>query len=240
MALNGTQIGPSPVPRHHTSVSSPADDVWALVLAAGSGTRFGTANQFEDVAGTRLVDLAVAAASPACDHCVVVLPDGTAWDGPPVTEAVTGGATRADSVRAGLEAVPADAAIVVIHDAAHPLAPAALFEAVIARVRDGFDAAVPVAPLRDTVMRVQDGEVTAAVPRNGLTAVQMPHAFSAQALRAAHATGVEAPDDASLVLATGGRIAAVPGDPINVHVTTKEELLLARRLLVGAPEPGTG
>src|SRR5262245_48464005 len=103
--------------------------VWAIVVAGGRGERFGEAKQFLPLGDGRLVDHAVTAAATACAAVVVVLPAGTAWDGPPVAGTVTGGATRAASVRAGLAAVPADAEIVVVHDAARPLAPPALFRA---------------------------------------------------------------------------------------------------------------
>jgi 2-C-methyl-D-erythritol 4-phosphate cytidylyltransferase len=213
-------------------MSPTPEPVWAVVLAAGAATRFGSTKQFESLGGMRLVDRSISTAIAACGGCVVVLPDGVHWDGTAVDATVTGGATRADSVRAGLAAVPAEARIVVIHDAAHPLAPAALFEAIIARVREGYDGAVPVLAVRETVMRVADNDVVdGSVPRDGLHAVQMPHAFRAEVLRQAHERGIDAPDDASLVFAVGGRIATVPGDPRNVHVTTPDELALAQQLL---------
>ncbi len=129
--------------------------------------------------------------------------------------------------------MPSDAAIVVIHDAAHPLASAELFETIIGRVMAGYDASVPVLPLRETVMRVgaPDGLVVGTVAREGLNVVQMPHAIRADVLRAAHERGIDAPDDASLVYAAGGTIATVAGDPFNVHITTPDELAFARRLL---------
>ena len=98
--------------------------VSAIVVAAGSGTRFGTAKQFAIAGDARLVDIAVMTAEHACDEVVVVLPDGIDWDGPPVSAAVGGGATRSDSVRAGLAAVDPTTEIVVVHDAARPLASA--------------------------------------------------------------------------------------------------------------------
>ena len=94
------------------------------------------------------------AASAACDGVVVVLPDGVGWDGAPVSAAVAGGATRSASVRAGLAAVPLDAEVVVVHDAARPLASAELFDSVIAAVRGGADGAVPGVPVVDTLKRV--------------------------------------------------------------------------------------
>jgi 2-C-methyl-D-erythritol 4-phosphate cytidylyltransferase len=212
------------------------DGVWTVVLAAGVGSRFGGAKQFEDLGGMRLVDRAVTNATQVCGRAVVVLPDGVTWDGPPVDAAVSGGATRADSVRAGLAAVPMDAEVIVIHDAAHPLATPTIFQAVIGHVLDGYDGAVPVVPLRETIMRVAADLVIDVVPREGLHAIQMPHAFAATALRGAHESGIEATDDASLLVAAGYRIATVAGDPFNVHVTTPDELELARRLVAAQDE----
>src|SRR5580765_944436 len=99
---------------------------WAIVVAAGSGDRYGRPKQFDLLGGRRLLDWAVEAATAACDGVVTVLPAGHDEPG-----SVTGGATRSASVRAGLAALPADADIVVIHDAARPLAGPELFEQVI-------------------------------------------------------------------------------------------------------------
>src|SRR5262245_62806618 len=135
----------------------------------------------------RLVDRAVDACSAACGSVVVVLPADVAWDGPPVHAAVAGGFTRSDSVRAGLAALPATVAVVVVHDAARPLATPALFDAVIAAVRNGADAAVPGLPVADTVKRVDGVRVTETIARDDLVAVQTPQAFRLDALRAAAA-----------------------------------------------------
>jgi len=203
----------------------------AIVVAAGGGTRFGAPKQFADLDGVRLVDWAVAVADAACDDVVVVVPAGHAWHGAPVHAAVPGGATRAESVRAGLAALPAGSDVVVVHDAARPLARRSLFVAVIAAVRDGADAAVPAVPLPDTVKRVDGTRVVETVPRDTLVAVQTPQAFRADALRAAHAGHGDATDDAALVEATGATVVIVPGDPGNLKVTTTADLTVAAALL---------
>jgi 2-C-methyl-D-erythritol 4-phosphate cytidylyltransferase len=208
---------------------------WGIVVAGGSATRFGSPKQFESVGGVRLVDRAVETASIACDDVVVVLPPGVDWDGPPVAAAVTGGATRSASVRAGLDAVDGSAAIVVVHDAARPLAPPALFDAVIGAVRSGADAAVPALPVPDTVKRLEGDRVVETITRDGLVAVQTPQAFRSDALRAAHRAGAEATDDATLIEATGGRVVVVPGEPANLKVTTPTDLVVAAALCVDAP-----
>ncbi len=188
-------------------------DTCGIVVAAGSGSRFGVPKQFETVAGARLVDRAVDAVADACDDVVLVLPAGVAWDGRPVAASVPGGSTRSASVRAGLDAVAGSAAVVVVHDAARPLAPPALFEAVIEAVRAGADAAVPGLPISDTVKRVDGDHVVETIARDSLVTVQTPQAFRTDALRAAHTAGGEATDDAALVEAAGGRVVVVPGDP---------------------------
>lgn len=207
---------------------------WGIVVAGGTGSRFGTAKQFESIAGARLVDRAVDAAASACDEVVVVVPDGFAWDGAPVTAAVAGGASRSASVRAGLAAVPTSASIVVVHDAARPLASSSLFDAVISAVVSGADAAVPALPVPDTVKRIDGDRVVETVARDGLVAVQTPQAFRADALRAAHASGADATDDAALIEADGGRVVIVPGEPANLKVTTPADLLAAAAFVAGA------
>jgi 2-C-methyl-D-erythritol 4-phosphate cytidylyltransferase len=170
----------------------------------------------------------------ACDDVVLVLPAGVAWDGRPVAATVAGGSTRSSSVRAGLDAVTGSAAVVVVHDAARPLASAALFEAVIGAVRAGADAAVPGLPIPDTVKRVDGDNVVETISRDALVAVQTPQAFRTDALRAAHTAGGEATDDAALVEAAGGRVVIVPGDPRNLKITTPADLVVAAALLVAA------
>jgi len=207
----------------------------AIVVAAGGGRRYGAAKQFEPLGGTRVVDRAVAAAGAACDAVVLVLPAGTDWDGAPVHAVRPGGATRAASVRAGLAALPDGTDVVVVHDAARPLASPALFDAVVAAVRTGADAAVPAVPLADTVKRVADGHVTATVSRDDLVAVQTPQAFRVDALRAAHAGDGDATDDAALVEAAGGTVAVVDGEAANLKVTTRADLHVAAALLAEQP-----
>jgi 2-C-methyl-D-erythritol 4-phosphate cytidylyltransferase len=207
---------------------------WGIVVAGGTGSRFGTAKQFESIAGSRLVDRAIEAAAAACEEVVVVLPDGVTWDGAPVSAAVVGGPSRSASVRAGLAVVPSTATIVVVHDAARPLASRALFDAVIDAARRSADAAVPALPVPDTVKRIDGDRVVETVARDGLVAVQTPQAFRADALRAAHAANDDATDDAALIEASGGRVVVVPGEPANLKVTTPDDLAIVAALVAGA------
>lgn len=216
-------------------------DVWAIVVAGGSGSRFGDSfpKQFQDLGGVRVIDWALAAAGAACDGVVAVLPAAYLHATlPGGVAAVPGGASRSESVRAGLTAVPGDAAVVVVHDAARPLADTALFERVIAAVQRGADGAVPGVPVPDTIKRVDPSgsRVVETLERAALRAVQTPQAFAADVLRRAHAAGGEATDDAALVEAAGGTVVVVEGDPNNLKVTgpddlARAEVLLARRAL---------
>jgi len=203
---------------------------WAIVVAAGSGTRFGEPKQFALLDGTRLVDRAIATATAACDGVVLVVPGDRPWDGPPVHATVVGGASRSGSVRAGLAALPDDAEVIVVHDAARPLASAALFAAVIDAVKSGADGAVPALPVPDTVKRVDGARVTETLVRDELVAVQTPQAFGATILRRAHENEGDASDDAALVEAAGGIVLIVEGEAHNLKVTTPSDLALAAAL----------
>ncbi len=197
--------------------------VWAIVVAAGSGNRFGGQKQFEQLEGRRVVDWSLAACRAVADGVVLVVPPD--HDAPEEADVVVdGGASRSESVRAGLAAVPDEAEVIVVHDAARPFARPALFEAVVAAVRDGADGAIPGVPVTDTIKQVAGGRVVATLDRDSLVAVQTPQAFSAEALRRAHAGGREGTDDAALVEAAGGCVVVVPGDPANTKITRRADL----------------
>jgi 2-C-methyl-D-erythritol 4-phosphate cytidylyltransferase len=209
--------------------------VWAVVVAAGGGSRFGGLKQFEDLGGRGVVDWSVEAARSVADGVVLVLSDEVATD--PSTDSygadiiAIGGPNRSASVAAGVRAVPAEAEVIVVHDGARPLASGALFRAVVGAVRAGADGAVPGLALADTVKQVDDGAtVMSTVERRGLMSVQTPQAFRADLLRQAHEAGFEATDDAGLVEAQGATVRVVPGDPRNLKVTTPADLDMARVL----------
>jgi 2-C-methyl-D-erythritol 4-phosphate cytidylyltransferase len=197
----------------------------------------------------RVLDRSLATARSVADHVVVVLAEGEEAEGATLVEAgaadvaVIGGSERADSVRAGLAVVDDDAAVVVVHDAARPLASAALHHAVVDAVRAGADAAIPGVPVTDTIKRTHPApaEMGAAVEgldvvaetldRQELVAVQTPQAFRIDALRAAHVGGRTATDDAGLVEAAGGSVVIVPGEPTNLKITGAHDLTVAVALL---------
>jgi 2-C-methyl-D-erythritol 4-phosphate cytidylyltransferase len=200
-------------------------------VAAGRGTRFGAdgPKQYEVLGDRRVLDHSLATARATCAGVVLVVPDDRVDDDEPAADViVAGGATRSESVRAGLAAIPtADADVILVHDAARPLATAELFERVINAVRDGADAAVPCVPVIDTLKRVDGNLVVATVDRDDLVAVQTPQGFGASILRRAHGGGGSASDDAGLVEQVGGRVVAVVGEDANRKITAPNDLAWA-------------
>jgi 2-C-methyl-D-erythritol 4-phosphate cytidylyltransferase len=202
--------------------------VWAIIVAAGSGERFGGPKQFARLDDGTVLDHAIAVAERVVDGVVVVVPSDRATG----VNVVPGGATRSESVRCGLARVPLDAEIVVVHDGARPFASEKLYRRVIAAVRDGADGAIPGVPVTDTVKIVDDAKtVVQTLDRSVLVAVQTPQAFDAAALRAAHARGDNSTDDAALVEHAGGRVVVVAGEAENRKITVADDLTWARERL---------
>jgi len=201
--------------------------VAAVVVAGGRGARFGGLKQFSILAGESVAARSVRATRSVAGYVVLVVPDGytTCDEGADVV--VSGGETRADSVRAGLHALP-DCDVVVVHDAARPLASPRLFAAVVDAIAQGADAAIPGLSITDTVKRVVGREgrsvVAATVDRSDLVTVQTPQAFRRSVLERAHAALDVATDDAALVEAIGGTVVVVVGDPENVKITEPADL----------------
>ena len=216
--------------------------VWAVLAAAGRGERLEAERPkaFAQLRGRPLLaeSLERLEASGWIESIVVVAPPG--WEEPvillaeelgcgKVVASVAGGETRADSVRIGVGEVAADAAVIVVHDAARPLVSDELVERVVTPLSQGWDGAVPGLAVVDTVKRVgPDGAIVETVPRGDLVVVQTPQAFVADVLRRALAseTASAATDCASLVEAQGGRIQVVDGDPRLLKVTSPEDLAL--------------
>jgi 2-C-methyl-D-erythritol 4-phosphate cytidylyltransferase len=209
-------------------------ETWALVLASGSGERFGSQKHVALLAGQRLVDRAVETAWAVCDRVVVAVATGEQWEGDQRCLVVSGGESRLESSKAALAAVPSKAGRVLIHDAAHPLASVALARRVLESLGEGIDAVVPVYPLADALVRVEGERVTASVSKEGLMSLQMPQAFRPKVLQAAHALCTPATDDGSLVIALGFAVQSVPGEATNLHIATREDLAVAETL---ASEP---
>jgi len=218
-----------------------------VLVAAGRGERLGEdrPKAFARLGGLPLLaeSLRRLDESDWVDGIVVVGPP--AWEEPcillaeeigatKVSTCVPGGDTRSASVRLGLAEVPADADVILVHDAARPLLPPGLVPRLLEALAEGYDGAVPGLPVTDTVKRVRDGVVVETPARDELVAVQTPQAFAAAALRAA-ATG-EGSDCASLVEARGGRVTVVPGDERLVKVTTPADLERVEALLAASSQ----
>lgn len=217
--------------------------VWTIVLAAGRGRRFGAQpKQYELLDGERVLDRALMTCRAAADHVIVVLAPGEEVVGEALLADgsadafVIGGAERSDSVRSALSVIDDEAAVIVVHDAARPLASASLHESVVAAVHAGADAAIPAVPVIDTIKRVRlDDEgaevVSETLDRGELVAVQTPQAFRAAVLRRAHHSATDATDDAALVEAAGGTVVIVAGERTNIKITSPEDLEVASVLL---------
>lgn len=225
--------------------SGVAGATWALVVAAGAGARLGLdrPKAFAPLGGRPLLaeSLERLDACPWIDAIVVAAPPG--WEEPAillseelattkVVACVTGGSTRAESVRAALEEVADEALVVLVHDAARPLVDDAVVERVLEPLSQGYDGAVPGLPVSDTLKRVAGGAVVETLPRDDLVQAQTPQAFLAGSLRRAFAGDLAAATDcASLVERAGGRVAVVAGDPRLAKVATPDDLALVGALL---------
>jgi 2-C-methyl-D-erythritol 4-phosphate cytidylyltransferase len=224
-----------------------APPVWAVVVAGGSGSRFGRPKQFDLLAGRPVAEWSVLAARTVAHGVVLVVPAGREVESAALGAdvVVAGGASRSASVRKGLAEVPADAGVVVVHDAARPLASASLFAAVVEPLRHGtggpgeaVDAVICAVPVADTLKRVAADGVTvvATLDRTELVAVQTPQAFRADVLRRAHVAGDDATDDAALVEAIGGVVLVVPGEAGNVKLTVPADLAYLEHLAAAGPD----
>ncbi|MGC0362185.1 2-C-methyl-D-erythritol 4-phosphate cytidylyltransferase [Rhodococcus sp. 27YEA15] len=219
--------------------------VVALVPAAGRGVRLGedVPKAFVELGGRTMLARAVDGLrdSGAIDRVVVIVPPemvaevradlGSAED----VVVVAGGSERTDSVRAGL-AGAGDARFVLVHDAARALTPPSVIARVVAQLRAGSSAVIPVVPVTDTIKSVDAfGAVTGTPQRSDLRAVQTPQGFDAAILRRAYdEVGAVATDDAALVERLGVTVQTIEGDALAFKVTTPHDLVLARALLNGS------
>jgi 2-C-methyl-D-erythritol 4-phosphate cytidylyltransferase len=203
-------------------------NTWAIVVAGGSGTRFGGQKHKQRLDGVELWRRSVNAFHAVGIKHVVVVGD--------VPGGIPGGSRRRDSVACGLAEVPDGADWVLIHDAARPLVTPQLIERVLARALIGdVDGVIPAIPVTDTLKRVVEETVLATVDRDGLVAVQTPQAFRVPVLKAAHnSDDTDASDDAALVERADGTVVTVMGDPMNFKITTPEDLAIARAHLAAA------
>ncbi len=223
--------------------------VAAILVAAGAGSRFGgpTPKQFSVLAGRPVIRWAAEALLADAAWLQPVGEAGAvdaALAGLPHLPCVPGGATRQDSVRAGLRALLAHAPdVVLVHDAARPLIPAGTVAALLAALRT-HRGAIPAVPVADTLKRGRDGVIEATVPRAGLYRAQTPQAFDFATLLALHDAPAHpgATDDAWLLERAGHAVALVPGAEENVKLTYPEDAARLERSLGATlvPRVGTG
>ncbi|MFD3698491.1 2-C-methyl-D-erythritol 4-phosphate cytidylyltransferase [Streptomyces sp. NPDC058646] len=228
----------------------------AVIPAAGRGVRLGPGapkalrslggipmlvHAVRAMARSRAVSLVVVVAPPAEAAEVRLLLDQHALPDRTEILVVPGGETRQASVRAGLDALPADVTSVLVHDAARPLVPVDTVDAVVEAVREGAPAVVPGMPLADTVKEVEPGRsgepepVVATPERARLRAVQTPQGFDLATLVRAHREvrpgGEGATDDAGMVERLGITVTVVPGHEEAFKVTRPLDLVLAEAVL---------
>ena len=209
--------------------------IWTIVVAAGQGLRFGSKKQFAELSGASVLFHSVLAASSVSDGIVVVTTDEdleyakvSLQNVEKVKEVVVGGSTRSKSVRKGLEQVPQNCDILIVHDGVRPLASEKLFKSVVEKIQEGSEAVVPVVPIADS-LRLISGE---QIDRSEVVAIQTPQAFKATLLLKAYSTSESASDDASLVELAGGTIDFVDGDVRNLKITVSSDLQIAENFLL--------
>ncbi|SER44024.1 2-C-methyl-D-erythritol 2,4-cyclodiphosphate synthase [Tranquillimonas rosea] len=219
----------------------------AIIVAAGRGTRVGgpVAKQWRDLGGRSVARRAIDAFRAVGDIApiVVVLAADDLGTAPALgddVEIVTGGGTRAESVRAGLESLEGRGVeTVLIHDVARPLVPAA----VIGRVRAALeqaDGAAPALTVSDALWYGTD-RVTGTRDRTGLWRAQTPQGFRFAPILAAHrAHDGTAPDDVAVARAAGLEVAIVTGDEANLKITTEADFARAEKELRGDMDVRTG
>jgi 2-C-methyl-D-erythritol 4-phosphate cytidylyltransferase len=225
----------------------------AIIVAAGSGVRLGSGvpKAFVKVGGRAMLSYSLGAVAQVSSigEVVITVPEGfqsaaraeVAAAGLRVPVKITpGGIERQDSVRIALALTSSESQLVVVHDAARPLATPAIFEACLraAARAGGAIAAIPVA---DTLKRVDDGDhaIAATVARTGLWQAQTPQAFRRDLLLEAHRRGlsqrVVATDDADLVERTGVRVEVVEGSTANLKITTPSDLAIVEAIVAARP-----
>lgn len=219
----------------------------AIIVAAGSGVRLGSnvPKAFVKLAGRTMLSYSLATIRQvgSIDEVVITIPEGfetaaraevaAARLAIPV-KITPGGVERQDSVRIALELTSAESELVIVHDAARPLATPEIFEACLtAAMRTG--AAIAAIPVSDTLKRVADTAITATIARANLWQAQTPQAFRRNVLIAAHHRAISekvvATDDADLVERTGARVEVVEASTSNIKITTPSDLAIVEAII---------
>ena len=215
----------------------------ALIVAGGSGARFGLKKQFIDLLGVPVLKRSVSCfdATMAIDMLVVVVPEE---DISQTRQMLTdlgkelvitkGGRTRQESVMNGLRCTHESHAV-LIHDGVRPLVSSSLIDRVIKGL-EGVDGCIPVLEMTDTLKKAHNGMVVETIPRGGLYQVQTPQAFVTTTLLEAHEKALQDgslqfTDDSALLEAAGKTVRIVEGDPLNVKITFKDDIIMAEAIL---------
>ncbi len=219
----------------------------AIIVAAGSGSRFGsqTPKQFLEILGKPLI-VHTLERFQACQEIIqiiLVLPSEQTsnflkiigkYQISKLSKVVAGGKTRAESVQKGLKAVrPTNAEIIAVHDGARPLVTPEEISACVLKAKE-TGSAILVAPVTDTIKEVSDGKITQTIDRTKLRCALTPQCFRYEILKRAfeHADlGESVTDESFLVEKLGVKVSIVEGSARNVKVTTKEDFILAEKLL---------
>ncbi len=213
----------------------------AIIVAGGSGIRFGEKKQFLPLGGIPvLVRTAQCFDIPPIDHIVVVVPQ----EDIPAAETmlrglrirytvVEGGGSRQASVWCGLGQTQ-DSRIVLIHDGVRPFASSALIHRVLSGI-EGFDACIPGLPMTDTIKEITDHSVAKTIPRSNVYQIQTPQAFFTDAITKSHEKAMRRQDvptdDSTLIENDGGVVRVVDGDPYNIKITLPEDMVIAEAIL---------
>lgn len=201
--------------------------IWSIIVAAGTGTRFGALKQFSEFAGMSVLEHSIKPFIGLVEGIIVVTdPNNNDLSIPSIDKVVTGGMTRSDSVKNGLIEVPPDCEHVLVHDSARPMLTSDLVSRVIDELQAGALAVTPVMDLVDSIRSIK-GDV---LDRSNYCTVQTPQGFRADVLSAAHEQGLSGTDDAGMVSALGIDVTCIPGEPYNFKVTYPNDLLVCEAL----------
>jgi len=213
----------------------------AIITAAGHGKRMGRPKQFIEIGGKPMLEWTLAAFEKAktIDEIILVvnkedIPKGKKFKFSKLKKVVAGGEERQVSVANGLEALPADAEIIAVHDGARPFISAEIIESTVNEAKRSGAAVVGV-PIKDTVKKATSDErrVTETIDRSELWAAQTPQVFRKDIILKAYQNSEKVTDDSMLVEKTGQPVTMVMGSYQNIKVTTPEDLEIALKFLKG-------
>lgn len=202
----------------------------AIVVSAGQGLRFGGLKQLEMLGDKRVIDASLAVAKRCVDYVVCVKVPGVDFGNLNADVVVDGGATRSDSVRAGLYALPSDTQVVLVHDGARPFASPNLYYKILDRLNGGSKAVIPVIAMSDTVKEVSGEMVLKTIDRSRIVRVQTPQGFQRDILDLAYKNHIDATDDSYLVETLGVIVETISGEDVNFKITTQADLNYAKEI----------